>query len=122
MNVFFPIIELIDRYAIAVVKFQRTNGANQEELDYYKIQVSELPLALIDDEIRLLRDIHEKIWHLESELKSGKESCLPLEEIGRRAIIIRDWNNKRIAVKNSIADRLERDRVREIKKIIFHSD
>jgi hypothetical protein len=31
------------------------------------------------------------------------EHLLPLDEIGRRAIAIRDWNNKRITYKNSIA-------------------
>lgn len=116
MNVLFPIVELIDRYVIAMVKFRRTDGANQEELAYYQVQVSELPLQSIVSEIEELRTIHEEIWTLESELKSGRESNLPLEEIGRRAIMIRDWNNKRIAIKNTVADRLGKDRVREIKK------
>jgi len=38
-----------------------------------------------------------------------------LEEIGRRAIAIRDWNNKRLVLKNSAAELLKCD-VREIKK------
>jgi hypothetical protein len=32
------------------------------------------------------------------------EHLLDLAEIGRRAIAIRDWNNKRITYKNSIAE------------------
>jgi hypothetical protein len=52
---------------------------------------------------------------LEKELKSGRENELPLEEIGRRAIKIRDWNNKRVSIKNAMAEKLSCP-VREIKK------
>jgi hypothetical protein len=37
----FPIIEIVDRYAISVVKYEKTNGANQEELDFYLEQMKE---------------------------------------------------------------------------------
>jgi hypothetical protein len=59
--------------------------------------------------------VHNTIWDLESELKTGREAELPLEEIGRRAIAIRDHNNERIRIKNAIAERLECP-VREIKQ------
>ena len=116
MNVLFPIVELIDRYTIAMVKFCKTNGENQEELNYYKVQIDQLPLSQIKDDIKRLQEIHEQIWSLESELKSGRENELSLEEIGRKAIIIRNWNNKRISIKNRIADKLGKDPVREIKR------
>jgi len=48
-------------------------------------------------------------------LKAGREQELPLEEIGRRAIAIRDHNNRRIAIKNALAEQLECP-VREIKR------
>ena len=31
----FPVIELVDRYAIAVVKQAKTNGENREEVKFY---------------------------------------------------------------------------------------
>ena len=52
--------------------------------------------------------------HLESELKSSMEAQLELAEIGRRAIEIRNFNNKRIQLKNAIAEKLGCS-VREIK-------
>ena len=61
-----------------------------------------------------MTDIHHAIWDLEWQLKSGVEQMLSLQEIGRRAIAIRDHNNKRIAYKNSIATILGHP-VREIK-------
>lgn len=102
---FFPVIELIDRYAIAKLKFEKTS-ANQAELDFYLDQLSCYDLAKIDQELDELYNIHKTIWNLESELKSGKEHLLKLSEIGRRAIEIRNWNNRRVKLKNAIADKL----------------
>jgi hypothetical protein len=110
----FPVIELVDRFAIARVKSKKTNRANQEELEFYIEQLNNLDLSKIDNELQELFDIHWTIWGLESELKSGREDELSLEEIGRRALLIRDWNNKRVTLKNKIAEILD-DSVREIK-------
>lgn len=110
----FPVIELIDRLAIAEVKFQHT-GANNEELLWYKDQALHINLEEIADEYDDLKRIHNEIWNLEAELKTGREAELALEEIGRRAIVIRDHNNKRVALKNLIAEKLNCP-VREIKK------
>jgi hypothetical protein len=115
MTVKFPIIELIDRLAIAEVKFKRTDGANKEELAWYTTQASTYNLGNIQDLYTTLIAIHNRIWDLESELKTGREEELPLEEIGRRAIAIRDWNNQRIRIKNEIAEKFNCP-VREIKK------
>jgi hypothetical protein len=112
--ILFPVIELIDRLAIADVKFKRT-GANQEELTWYMNQATKLDLVAIEDLYINLLAIHNQIWDLEAELKTGRETGLPLEEIGRRAIAIRDHNNKRISIKNAIAERLGCG-VREIKQ------
>jgi hypothetical protein len=111
---FFPVIELVDRYSIALLKWDKTQ-ANAEELDFYQTQLIKFEIELVKLEIDELYDIHKTIWGLESELKSGREQELPLEEIGRRAIAIRDWNNKRIKLKNVMAEKLG-CRVREIKK------
>lgn len=110
----FPIIELLDRLAIARVKHRRI-GNNQVELDFYDRQAQHLDLSLVHQELEQLQQIHNEIWELEKELKSGKESQLPLEEIGRRAIKIRDWNNKRVGIKNVMAEKLSCP-VRELKK------
>jgi len=110
---FFPIIELVDRWVIAQIKFEKT-GANQQELDFYNQQITAYNIDYTDTIIQELYTIHCKIWSLESELKSGQENCLSLEEIGRRAIEIRNWNNRRVSIKNQIAERLNCP-VREIK-------
>ena len=112
---FLPVLELIDRLCIARVKHARTQGANQVELDWYEDKYRQLPQSPeLDADIQAMTDIHHAIWDLEWQLKSGVEHLLPLDEIGRRAIAIRDWNNKRITYKNSIAE-LFGLKMREIK-------
>jgi DNA polymerase III delta prime subunit len=114
MTPIFPIIELVDRLAIAEVKFQRTK-ANEQELLWYMNQSLRIDLTQIVNEYEDLKRIHNEIWELEAELKTGREAELSLEEIGRRAVAIRDHNNKRIRLKNSMAEKLNCS-VREIKK------
>ena len=113
MNVVFPVIELVDRLAIAEIKFERTS-ANGEELAWYKQQMSAHDLTVIASSLEQLKSIHNSIWELESDLKSGLEHKHSLEEIGRRAIEIRNLNNQRIKLKNSMAEQLNCT-VREVK-------
>ena len=47
----FPIIEIVDRYAIAVVKHEKTNGANQEELNFYLDQINEVGISPSDPKL-----------------------------------------------------------------------
>jgi hypothetical protein len=110
----FPVIELVDRLAIAEIKWQRTK-ANRDELDWYQNQLQNFDIALIAEDLQKLKEIHNLIWDLEKELKSGQEHKLSLEEIGRRAIKIRNFNNRRVLLKNLMATTLNCS-VREIKK------
>jgi hypothetical protein len=114
MTIIFPVIELVDRLAIAEIKFKRTK-ANEEELLWYMNQAIRIDLTTIVNEYEDLKRIHDEIWELEAKLKTGQEEELSLEEIGRRAIAIRDHNNKRVALKNAMAEKLSCP-VREIKK------
>ena len=113
MSNFFPVIELVDRLAIAEIKFDKTQ-ANAEELEWYQTQAKNHNLEIIQAELAELKKIHLQIWELEKELKSGTEQHIPLEEIGRRAIVIRNHNHERIRLKNLMAQRLQCP-VREIK-------
>jgi len=113
MNIMFPIIELIDRLAIAEVKHEKTLK-NQAEVDWYRISFAKFDFESVKNDYELLKDIHRKIWSLEAELKSNNEHLLSLEEIGRRAIEIRNHNRTRIELKNSIASKLSCE-IREFK-------
>ena len=53
--------------------------------------------------------VNARIWHLESDIRKGKEGELGLEEVGRRAIAIREHNAERTALKNELTRRLDPD-------------
>ena len=99
----FPVTELIDRYVIAEIKHEK-GFENIAELDFYKHQITIYNINLVKDLMAELKRIHLGIWNLEKELKTGTEQNLPLEEIGRRAIDIRNKNAERVKIKNQIAE------------------
>lgn len=111
----FPVIELVDRYTIARVKYEKTSGANAAELEFYRKQIEKLDLALIGNELIALENIHRQIWALEDDFKQCRLDGVDLAEIGKRALEIRDINNRRVQYKNSMAAKCM-DAVREIKQ------
>lgn len=111
----FPVIELVDRYTIAIVKHERTSGANQAELDFYTEQMKEIDTESVKHLLYRLIEIHRKIWALEDDFKQYRDTEYSLEEIGRRSLIIRDHNQERVRFKNQIAEFVGCS-VREIKQ------
>lgn len=111
----FPIIEVVDRYAIATVKDCKLGGANKEEVMFYTAQLSAYGLNPHHQLIRELIAHHKKVWQLEDQFKKGTVDSLPLEDIGKMAIEIRDFGKERQRIKNELA-KLYNDPVREIKK------
>ncbi len=103
-----PIAELIDRYSIMRLKVERISDsylnneleALQHSIDRYK----ERGILVMGEWIQKLYEINGKMWDLEHDIRKGKEGELGLEEVGRRALLIRDLNKQRISVKNEITD------------------
>ena len=112
----FPVIEIVDRYAIAVVKHEKTNGANREELDFYLAQMSLANINPLNEKVLELIKHHLYVWSLEDDFKKAKIDNLPLDEIGRRALHIRNIGYKRVELKNAIAESINIDSVREVKQ------
>jgi len=110
----FPVIELVDRYCIALLKFNLI-GTNKDELEFYQEQIKSLDLDLVKNEIEQLYNIHATVWQLEDDFKKHRvEKLYTLEEVGRRALEIRDIMEQRYHLKNIIAEKLN-DPVRERK-------
>lgn len=110
----FPLVELLDRYVIAQLKFEKLR-TNYEEVEFYTQQLKEYDFESIKDELNQLTEIHRRIWALEDDFKNFSiEHKYDLAEIGRRAIVVRDTNYERYQMKNKIAEKLN-DPVREKK-------
>lgn len=110
----FPVIELVDRYCIAKLKFAKI-GNNKEELDFYTDQLHDIDFALISEELDRLYEVHARVWELEDDFKKYRvEKMYDLAEVGRRALHVRDIMEERYVIKNVIADKLK-DPVKERK-------
>ena len=96
------IAEIADRYSILLLKLERTDLDVTQELVQYRNATSNY--SNINKWIEELKTINGRIWDLESDLRKGKEGELGLEEVGRRALRIRDINNERVACKNKITE------------------
>ena len=111
----FPLIELLDRYCIAALKFEKL-GNNQAELEFYTMQLKDFDMDSSSVELAELTDIHRRIWNLEDDFKKYTvELKYSLEEVGRRAIEVRNINAERYTLKNKIVDKLN-DPIKEMKK------
>jgi len=98
--------DIIDRWAIAKLKAERI-GADESKKEYswfcegIKELGNKYPHLPWDTYKQDILIIHAKIWDLESAVRQGKLDN-DLMEVGRRAIQIRDWNKKRVTLKNAI--------------------
>ena len=110
----FPVIELVDRWCIAKLKYSKL-GNNKEELDFYTEQLHDIDFKLIQKELDRLYEVHAQVWEVEDDFKKKRvDDQFDLAEIGRRALYVRDIMEERYVLKNIIADKLN-DPVKERK-------
>ena len=100
--------EFIDKLCIVSKKALCGLPGAQQELDK---MLAECKAAKIDGEFILaiirLAQTNLSIWDLEHSVRNAAEGSIPLSEVGRRAIMIRNTNKIRIENKN-ILDRGKR--------------
>lgn len=94
--------DIIDRWTIAYLKSVRGNVDTYEECEAYRQYSEGYNQKVITDAFKELLQHNGDIWTLESDIRKGKEGELGLEEVGRRALQIRDHNKLRIEAKNKI--------------------
>jgi len=107
--VFMPIPEIADRYTIALLKIERLRADEidmddmRKQIDYYRdgLNLKDPELAQL---VENLYDINGEMWKAEHAIRKGQDENLGLEEIGRRALHIRDLNRSRMKIKNDIIE------------------
>ena len=97
-----PISEIVDRYTITKLKSERTDENVQEELDCYLDEINSYD-ANLDEYIEALYIANGKLWDTEGDIRKGAD--LPLEEIGRLALKVRDLNCDRNAIKAELVEK-----------------
>ena len=115
-----PINELCDRVTIARLKLSRLpddqldKDGLKKQIEYYEsgIDASNFQLLTLVDH---LHEINGLMWDAEHDIRKGLDADLGLEEIGRRAIHIRDLNRTRVTVKNQIAELVGQNEFKDCK-------
>jgi len=107
-----PLSELADRLTILRLKIERlpedNTMANQFAIFNAEVQkqLARFPDDIreqIQHEIAILYEENAKTWDLEFDIRRGELNEDHLEEIGRRALLIRKSNARRLRRKNKIA-------------------
>jgi hypothetical protein len=93
-----PRAELFDRLSIVLLKVAH---GGVEHLPEGRALARDLWGDAGEWFVDLVR-VNAAIWQLEADLKAGHETRVPMIELGRRAIDIRNWNRERLALKNTI--------------------
>ena len=101
-----PLSEILDRYTITKLKSERTNEDVSVELSAYKSEIGNPDYAKqyskIESFINRLYQINGELWNAEGDIRKGTE--MPLEDIGRLALKVRDLNCQRNGIKAEIVD------------------
>ena len=101
-----PLSEILDRYTITKLKSERTTEEVSEELTTYTREINNPnyieKIDQISSFINRLYEINGKLWDTEGDIRNGVD--LPLEEVGRLALEVRDLNCKRNEIKAEIVD------------------
>ena len=101
-----PLSEILDRYTITKLKSERTNEDVSDELRTYKREINSPDYVDRSNQIASfidrLYEINGELWDTEGDIRKGVE--MPLEEIGRLALKVRDLNCTRNEIKAEIVD------------------
>ncbi len=101
-----PLSEILDRYTITKLKSERTNEDVSEELRTYKKEIDNPDYVERSNEIvsfiDRLYEINGELWNTEGDIRKGVE--MPLEEVGKLALKVRDLNCKRNEIKAEVVD------------------
>ena len=97
--------DLIDKLSILTRKIYFGDEDSISEHRYLEqgLAAYDVDGKLITNAMRIMQ-INAEIWNLEHEIRNGGESKFTAEEIGKRAIRIRDLNRKRIDYKNKLTE------------------
>jgi hypothetical protein len=100
--------DAVDRVTILVRKIHFGEEAAIKEFEYLTDAIGRLKIPLTGAILACIIRITQcnvDIWNLENELRRGDKEFLDkmgYEEIGKRAIMIRDLNKKRVEYKNEV--------------------
>jgi hypothetical protein len=111
------IADILDRYSIVILKNEHSPNVCNVELELYQKELHRIkeryPNFDWDGFLEYLKKINAYIWELEADIRQGAIDN-EVQEVGRRAILIRKFNSLRVGFKN-IINQLVGEGFKEIK-------
>lgn len=112
----YSLFDLMDRKSILQLKIERIPFEDKREIlrkEYQAVKeglgeyISEGVCTTQDSEEwhYQLYEINGKIWDLETLIGEGRNNQISLEEVGRAALKIREYNSQRIKIKNKVVEK-----------------
>lgn len=103
-----PLCEIMDKLSIHLLrdKYLTQDQVDKEQLrSIIQLYAKEVPnTEEIKDLFNELKMWNEEIWLAETKIREFQEDTVSLQDIARRALIIRDLNVKRVNVKKKISE------------------
>jgi hypothetical protein len=111
-----PISEIIDRYTISKLKSERTSEDVSHEVNSYSEEISQYNAEEVTPYVEKMYEINGTLWDYETRMRKLMDSRngtgpvvdandLPLAEIGKLALLVRDLNGTRNGVKSEIVEK-----------------
>lgn len=111
-----PISEIIDRYTISKLKSERTSEDVSHEVNSYSEEISKYNAEEVTPYVEKMYEINGTLWDYETRMRKLMDSRngtgpvvdandLPLAEIGKLALLVRDLNGTRNGVKTEIVEK-----------------
>jgi len=96
--------EFWDKWTIALRKYLILPESNDTQANILTLSLS-IPDKVSKDALPMIVElmmVNTDIWNMESQVRRGKEKELGYEEVGKRALEIRNRNNRRVMIINSL--------------------
>jgi|TARA_B100000035_G_C20847747_1_gene486013 hypothetical protein len=111
-----PISEIIDRYTISKLKSERTSEDVSHEVNSYSEEIGQYNTEEVTPYVDKMYEINGTLWDYETRMRKLMDSRngtgpvvdandLPLAEIGKLALLVRDLNGTRNGVKSEIVEK-----------------
>ena len=119
-----PCADIFDKLSILELKRRRLPDDKllMKQYEAYRDEKNRLMNNLNFDDRNLatqyyneLSKLNTSIWDIENEIREGGEKHIPLEEIGRRALKVRNYNGMRTIIKNKLSTLFNQELYKEVK-------
>jgi len=112
-----PLLDALDRFSIIEIKRERLRNESDRKaveneylfysrvLEHYRVN----GVILEDEWMANLKEVNQRLWDVEAQIRTARERGLSPEEVGELAVKLRDCNDERSRLRSSLEKKLDFD-------------